>query len=75
MEEQVYCLDDGSELVLVESAKFNEKQYLLLSDDNSDSFYIGFEDNGKIIFLDENSSEYSSVFSILYDKVNSDLTN
>ena len=73
--EKVYELDDGSEYVLIEKMLFNSKRYLLLSDSLTNDIYVAYEHDDNLNILDEDSSEYNTVFPILYKKYNDSLTN
>lgn len=68
VDERFYELDDGTELVLMESVTLNDIRYLLLSDNGSDNVYIAYENDGKLIFVDESYSLYSEIVMSLFKK-------
>lgn len=71
VEEKVYVLDNGTELIVFERIIFKDTRYLLLGKRNTKDILVACEKNEKLFIVDENSEEYKKVFSMLYAKYKS----
>lgn len=72
VDERVYKLKNGQEKILLARANFNDKRYLLLSDNETDDFEIGYEEDNKLIYLKKNDPSYTTILSMLYNKLKSE---
>lgn len=68
VDEKVYVLDDGTELIVFERIIFKDARYLLLGKRYSKDILVACEKNEKLFIIDENSEEYKKAFSMLYAK-------
>lgn len=75
VEEKVYELEDGTEMIMLGRIMFDSKRYLLLSERVSNDIYVACEQDGNLNFIEEDSEVYSQVFPLLFEKFNADLTN
>jgi hypothetical protein len=68
-EERVYKLENGKEKILMSTMVYKDKRYLLLLDEETDAVEVGFEKNGRLVYLDKNSEYYRTILSELYNKL------
>lgn len=68
-EERVYKLENGKEKILMSTMVYKDKRYLLLLDEETDTVEVGFEKNGKLVYLDKNSGYYRTILLELYNKL------
>ena len=69
VEEKFYELDDNTKMVLIENVLFDGKRFLLLNKDNTDEVSIGYEEDGKLFFIDDNYPKYSEIALSLLTKL------
>lgn len=73
-EERVYKLANGKEKILMSTVIYEEKRYLLLLNEETDTLEVGFEKNGKLVYVDKNSEYYKTIILKLYNKlINSEI--
>lgn len=68
VEEKIYKLENGKELVIMESIKLNNIRYLLLCDNKSDDVKIGYEENNNLVFLNKDSKNFYEISMALFKK-------
>ena len=73
IDERIYKLKNGEEIILMSYATYENKRYLLLSDEKTEDFQVAYEENNKLIYLDKNDTIYNTVLSILSDKLRKEL--
>lgn len=68
-EERVYKLTNGKEQILMSTVIYEEQRYLLLLDEEKDTIEVGYEKNGRLVYLDKNSEYCRTILLKLYDKL------
>jgi len=68
-EEKVYELDNGVNMFLIEHSIYNDVRYLLLNKENTDDVSIAYEDDGNLIFIDDNYPNYNDIALTLLTKL------
>ena len=71
--ENVYVLDDNTEMVVLSKIVFNGIRYLLLNRDNSDEYSVAYEDSGDLVFVEEYDSNYSEILNLLVQELNKNM--
>ncbi len=73
LEEKIYRLKNGQEMVLMDRLEFNGQRYLLLVDnENEDNVKIGYEKDNNLYYLDENEEIYEKLILEFSKKINID---
>lgn len=67
-EERIYKLEDGTEMVLIDKAIYNDKRYLLVIDNKTNEVEIAYEEDGCLNYLDENDSIYNELIMLFSKK-------
>lgn len=73
IDEKIYKLKNGEEKILMSYATYENRRYLLLSDEKTENFQIAYEENNKLIYLDRNDVIYDTVLSLLSDKLRKEI--
>ena len=61
VEEKIYELTNGTNLILIEHVVFEGNRYLLLNNEKNDEIFVWYEDNKKIVHLSEEDSKYKNI--------------
>ena len=69
VEEKIYKLKNGINMILIEHAIYKDKRYLLLNKENTDEVTIAYEENGELINIDEKYPEYHQIALSLLTKL------
>jgi hypothetical protein len=73
IDERIYKLKNGEEKILMSYTTYENKRYLLLSDEKTESFQIAYEEDNKLIYLDKNDTIFNTVLSLLSEKLKKEL--
>lgn len=73
IDEKVYKLKDGEEKILLSYVMFNDKRYLLLSDEMTEDFQVAYEEKNELIYLNKKDEIYNTVLSMLCDKLTKEI--
>lgn len=73
IDEKVYKLKDGEEKILLSYVMFNDKRYLLLSDEMTEDFQVAYEEKNELIYLNKKDEIYNKVLSMLCDKLTKEI--
>lgn len=73
IDEKIYKLKNGEEKILMSYITYENKRYLLLSDEASDDFQIAYEENNELIYLDKNDARYNTILSLLSKKLEKEI--
>lgn len=73
IDEKVYKLKDGEEKILLSYVMFNDKRYLLLSDEMTEDFQVAYEEKNELIYLNKKDAIYDTVLSMLSDKLTKEI--
>ena len=52
---------------------FNDKRYLLLSDEMTEDFQVAYEEKNELIYLNKKDEIYNKVLSMLCDKLTKEI--
>lgn len=69
VDEKYYEMEDGSKYILIENVIIDGRRYLLLNNDFDDKVFIAFEDNGDLVFLNENDANFNKILLALFGKI------
>jgi hypothetical protein len=65
VEERIYRLQDGKEMVLLAHAKIEGVRYLLLGNEQDDDVEIAVEEDNNLLIIDKQNENYPDVLLVL----------
>ncbi len=68
VDERIYITDDGYEFYLAERLVFGGVPFLLLYKKDEDNLFVAYESDGKLVFIDDDYPQYSTIFQMLFEK-------
>ena len=71
-EEKVYILKNGEEKILLAREIFNNRRYLLLSDNEGNDFQIAYEEDDNLVFLNKDDENFIMILGLLCKKLSSE---
>lgn len=71
VDEKIYELQDGTNMILIEHTIYKNKRYLLLNKENTDEVSIAYEENNELINIDKNYEDYDEISKTLFLKLES----
>lgn len=75
IEKKTYELEDGTELLEIESVIIDDKNYLLLNEKNTENIIIAYEENDDFNYITPDDEKYREIIDLLYYKVSIQVRN
>lgn len=69
IEEKIYVVEDGNELIIIEKINYGGIDYMLLKNSKNTDIKIAYEYNSKLYYIDKDNEDYQIIAELLLDKI------
>lgn len=69
-DKKIYVLSNGKELTVLENKIIEGKRYMLLYNEETEAFRVGYEEKNRLVYIDDDNGEYDKILGELYSKFN-----
>lgn len=69
-DKKIYVLSNGKELTVLENKIIEGKRYMLLYNEETEAFRVGYEEENRLVYIDDDNGEYDKILGELYSKFN-----
>lgn len=73
MEEKIYVIEDGNELIIIERINYGGIDYMLLKNNKNSDIKIAYEYNSNLYYIDKDNEDYRIIAALLLDKIKESL--
>ena len=73
IEEKIYVIEDGIELIIIEKINYGGIDYMLLKNSKNTDIKIAYEYNSKLYYIDKDNEDYKIIGALLLDKIKESL--
>lgn len=75
IDEKIYVVDDGTELIIIEKINYYGIDYMLLKNSKSSEIRIAFEYDSKLFYINNDDENYQEIVELLFEKLKESLEN
>ena len=69
IEEKIYVVEDGVELIIIEKINYGGINYMLLKNNKTPEIRIAYEYDSKLFYITQEDADYQIVSALLLDKL------
>lgn len=69
VEEKIYVVEDGVELIIIERINYGGIDYMLLKNSKTPETRIAYEYDSKLFYITKDDADYQIVSALLLDKL------
>ena len=73
MEEKIYVIEDGNELIIIERINYGGIDYMLLKNSKNSDIKIAYEYNSNLYYIEKDNEDYRIIAALLLDKIKESL--
>ena len=69
IEEKIYVVDDGVELIIMARVNYYGIDYMLLKNSKNSEIRIAYEYNSKLFYINKDDENYEIITDLLFDQL------